>query len=177
MSQDKGRVVRGGEQPEVTLRRLQDTLRDTRRRVGRIDDRKTRDELTNLLEDAEALARSLELPLRQSSSSARDREANRDELANVMDPPAFRRLVDTVRRYSFDSERTTTLKTAARTANFTCDQVREFLRLFEWDAERRRALVALYPRIVDKRNITILADTFDWSAEWRSVCRELGISG
>ncbi|MGC4046708.1 MAG: DUF4476 domain-containing protein [Armatimonas sp.] len=53
----------------------------------------------------------------------------------------------------------------------------KLLRLFEWDSERRRALVALYPRIVDKRNITILADTFKWSAEWRSVCRELGISG
>lgn len=177
MNQDKGRLVRSGENPETTLRRLQDTLRDTRRRVGRIDDRKTRDELTNLLEDAEALTRALELPLRQSSSPARDREASRDELANTMDAPVFRRLVDNIRRANFDSERTATLKTAIRTANFTCDQVRELLRIYEWDAERRRALVALYPRIVDKRNITILADTFDWSAEWRSVCRELGISG
>ncbi|MGC4046709.1 MAG: hypothetical protein QM758_23195 [Armatimonas sp.] len=79
MSQDNGRAPRRNEQPEVTLRRLLDTLRDTRRRVGRLDDRRTRDELTNLLDEAEDMAKALELPLRRASdsTSARDREADR----------------------------------------------------------------------------------------------------
>jgi hypothetical protein len=175
MMQERGRTPRLDDRPEANLRRLLELLSDARRRASRLSDRREREELGNLLSDVETLARSLERSW-ERRGSARERETGRrDSDEQEMDSPAFRQLLDTVRRYGFDTERTTLIKSAARTASFTCAQVRELLRAYEWDSERRRALVALWPKVLDKRNASSLAGTFDWSAEWRSACRELGI--
>ncbi len=172
MKQDTRRTPRPDERPETTLRRLLDSLRDARRRAARLDDRRARTELTDLLDDAEALAQSLEPALRRGGS-ARDRDSRYE--GDTMDGPAFRKLLETVTRYKFDSERTTLLKSAVKTASFTCEQSRQLLKTYEWDSERRRALSLLWTKLVDRRNVSSLADTFDWAAEWRSACRELGI--
>jgi Domain of unknown function (DUF4476) len=174
--QDSGRAPRSADRTTTTLRLLFGDLVELRRLASQVSDRRLRDDLERRLTDAESHAQALEREgNRRPSDAARERESERND-SEAMERQSFDALLRSVERASFDSERLSRVRTAAQTNSLQCSQAKRLLKAFQFDADRRRAAVLLHPRLTDPRNFGQLAETFSWSAEWRSLCRELGVN-
>jgi hypothetical protein len=94
----------------------------------------------------------------------------------AISPTEFQELVTSVRRRSFAEDQLSVLRIAARTSYFTCDQLRTLVRLMSFSDGQEQVAVLIYPRLVDPQRFHTLADAFQFSSTWRSVCTKLGIS-
>lgn len=80
-----------------------------------------------------------------------------------------------VQRERWDSDRLAAVERIGRTACLTTDEARSIVSLFTWDDAKSRALIALYPAVVDKARYPIAFDVLTWSTSRDQVAAALGI--
>lgn len=84
----------------------------------------------------------------------------RPSLAYPTDDQAwFQELYQKVKDKPFKDERLKILREAARQSDFTCDEIVQLMKIFNFDDERLEALVILEPTIIDRENIDRIVDS------------------
>lgn len=84
----------------------------------------------------------------------------RPSLAYPTDDQAwFQELYQKVKDKPFKDERLKILREAARQSDFTCDEIVQLMKIFNFDDERLEALVILKPTIIDRENIDRIVDS------------------
>lgn len=84
----------------------------------------------------------------------------RPSLAYPTDDQAwFQKLYQKVKDKPFKDERLKILREAARQSDFTCDEIVQLMKIFNFDDERLEALVILEPTIIDRENIDRIVDS------------------
>ena len=71
----------------------------------------------------------------------------------------FQELYQKVKDKPFKDERLKILREAARQSDFTCDEIVQLMKIFNFDDERLEALVILEPTIIDRENIDRIVDS------------------
>lgn len=84
----------------------------------------------------------------------------RPSLAYPTDDQAwFQELYQKVKDKPFKDERLKILREAARQSDFTCDEIVQLMKIFNFDDERLEALVILEPTIIDRENTDRIVDS------------------
>lgn len=71
----------------------------------------------------------------------------------------FQELYQKVKDKPFKDERLKILREAARQSDFTCDEIVQLMKIFNFDDERLEALVILEPTIIDRENTDRIVDS------------------
>lgn len=71
----------------------------------------------------------------------------------------FQELYQKVKDKPFKDERLKILREAARQSDFTCDEIVQLMKIFNFDDERLEALVILEPTIIDRENTNRIVDS------------------
>ena len=71
----------------------------------------------------------------------------------------FQELYQKVKDKPFKDERLKILREAARQSDFTCDEIVQLMKIFNFDDERLEALVILEPTIIDRENADRIVDS------------------
>lgn len=71
----------------------------------------------------------------------------------------FQELYQKVKGKPFKDERLKILREAARQSDFTCDEIVQLMKIFNFDDERLEALVILEPTIIDRENTDRIVDS------------------
>lgn len=71
----------------------------------------------------------------------------------------FQELYQKVKDKTFKDERLKILREAARQSDFTCDEIVQLMKIFNFDDERLEALVILEPTIIDRENTDRIVDS------------------
>lgn len=71
----------------------------------------------------------------------------------------FQELYQKVKDKPFKDERLKILREAARQSDFTCDEIVQLMKIFNFDDERLEALVILEPTIIDQENTDRIVDS------------------
>lgn len=71
----------------------------------------------------------------------------------------FQELYQKVKDKPFKDERPKILREAARQSDFTCDEIVQLMKIFNFDDERLEALVILEPTIIDRENTDRIVDS------------------
>lgn len=71
----------------------------------------------------------------------------------------FQELYQKVKDKPFKDERLKILREAARQSDFTCDEIVQLMKIFNFDDERLEALVILEPTIIDRENTYRIVDS------------------
>lgn len=71
----------------------------------------------------------------------------------------FQELYQKVKDKPFKGERLKILREAARQSDFTCDEIVQLMKIFNFDDERLEALVILEPTIIDRENTDRIVDS------------------
>lgn len=71
----------------------------------------------------------------------------------------FQELYQKVKDKPFKDERLKILREAARQSDFTCDEIVQLMKIFNFDDERLEALVILEPTIIDRGNTDRIVDS------------------
>lgn len=84
----------------------------------------------------------------------------RPSLAYPTDDQAwFQELYQKVKDKPFKDERLKILREAARQSDFTCDEIVQLMKIFNFDDERLEALAILEPTIIDRENTNRIVDS------------------
>lgn len=84
----------------------------------------------------------------------------RPSLAYPTDDQAwFQELYQKVKDKPFKDERLKILREAARQSDFTCDEIVQLMKIFNFDDEKLEALVILEPTIIDRENTDRIVDS------------------
>ena len=84
----------------------------------------------------------------------------RPSLAYPTDNQAwFQELYQKVKDKPFKDERLKILREAARQSDFTCDEIVQLMKIFNFDDEKLEALVILEPTIIDRENTDRIVDS------------------
>lgn len=84
----------------------------------------------------------------------------RPSLAYPTDDQAwFQELYQKVKDKPFKDERLKILREAARQSDFTCDEIVQLMKIFNFDDERLEALAILEPTIIDRENTDRIVDS------------------
>ena len=71
----------------------------------------------------------------------------------------FQELYQKVKDKPFKDERLKILREAARQSDFTCDEIVQLMKIFNFDDERLEAFVILEPTIIDRENTDLIVDS------------------
>ena len=94
------------------------------------------------------------------------------ELLEV-DPNDFARLLQSLRRETFDSGKLSFVRTVSRMNSFSSEQARQLLEQFDFDNDRVEAAVLLYPRLTDPENFFRVLEVFSFDSGRESVRKRL----
>lgn len=75
----------------------------------------------------------------------------------------------------FDHDRIAIIERVAPSARLTTSEVTALVRMFDWDTDKKRALVALFPATIDQGRFVLALDALDWDSSRRDVAQQLGI--
>ncbi|MEO8496229.1 MAG: DUF4476 domain-containing protein [Planctomycetota bacterium] len=122
---------------------LKKNLRDARRLLVDVNDRKLRDQLELLLSRASLQVEELEeqlarLPRGQAKAPISDED--------------FAKLVKNLKQQSFDDQKVEFLESFAKGRPLSCAQATEIVKTFSFDEGRARAAILLHPGLVDPVN-------------------------
>jgi hypothetical protein len=87
---------------------------------------------------------------------------------NVMNDATFNAFLQTLKNNSFDSGKQTILRSQLGNNYFTAQQVRTIVEQFTFDSGKLEAAKAAALRVVDRQNLFIVYDAFDYDSSKRS---------
>ena len=82
-----------------------------------------------------------------------------EEIPSLAYQKWFQELYQKVKDKPFKDERLKILREAARQSDFTCDEIVQLMKIFNFDDERLEALVILEPTIIDRENTDRIVDS------------------
>ena len=85
----------------------------------------------------------------------------------------FARLLQALRKESFDSGKADFVVTFAATGRLSSEQARELLKAFDFDQDRVRAAVTLYPRVTDPQKFFVALEAFTFDSGRSAVRQKL----
>lgn len=165
MGQRKGSADRDGRahvRAAATVDGLKKDLREARRLLIDVNDRKLRDQLELLLSRAALKADDLE-ELLAGSSRGRARLAMTDE--------AFAKLLKSLKEQSFDEQKVEFIETFVKDRPLNCGQAAELLKTLSFDEGRVKAAIILYPGLVDSENFFEVLKVFPFESSREEVMK------
>ncbi len=92
-----------------------------------------------------------------------------------MSPQAFSTLLMSMNRESFDDNKVRIAALAISMNGVTCAQLRELVMMLTFDSSKLKLAKLGYPSVVDKNNIFMLNDAFDFSSSADEFYRSIGL--
>jgi len=86
-----------------------------------------------------------------------------------MDEGAFNGLLNSIKKGSFESDRTSIISSAAAYNHFSCNQLVRIIQVLSFAGERENACRLIIPRIVDKHNSHVVLSGLTFSSEKEKV--------
>jgi hypothetical protein len=80
-----------------------------------------------------------------------------------------------IRNASFSRDKIAIIQTSANSRSFTCSQVFELLKELPFSEDKHEACLALYPKITDAANFSVVLEAFDFSSDKDRVKKALGL--
>ena len=142
-------------------------LREARKMTNAIAEKATRDRLELVLARAELRAIDL-----------------REELGKVPDPPAgprplteeeFAHLLKGVSAQPFDKDKLIQIQNFGTARPLTCAQAAGLLKSFNFDEDRGKAAILLYPRLTDRLRFQEVLDVFVFDLNRKKVREAVGL--
>lgn len=84
-------------------------------------------------------------------------------------------LRSSIRNASFSRDKIAIIQSSANTRSFSCSQVFELLKELPFSEDKHEACIALYPKITDTGNFSVVLEAFDFSSDKDRVKKALGL--
>ena len=150
-----------GHRPADPVREVRAELAEIERLTLQVRDWRLRSQMTTHLANAQYLLGEVDRPERAERCPA---DSLRYEDAHTL-----------VQRERWDSDRLAVVERIGRRSCLTTEQVRSIVSLFDFDSSKERALIALYPSVIDKARFELALDVLTWSSSRQTVASALGI--
>jgi hypothetical protein len=150
---------------EAAAREIAADLREARELTRRVGDRATRERLELLLTRIELRA----LDLQKAAV------ATGPVKPQPTTPENFEKVLKAMQGESFDAGKTRLAGELAKTHHFSCEQLKQLLKLFSFDDGRVTAAVALHPRLTDPENFFTVLEVITFESSRQSVRDKLKI--
>jgi hypothetical protein len=141
---------------------LQKNLKDARRLLADIDDKKLRERLELLLSRASLQADDLE----ELMGSVPRRRA-----ARPISAEEHEKLLKNIKEQAFDEQRVEFIVTFVKDRPITCEQATQILKLVVFDEGRTKAAIALHPSVIDPENFFEVLKVFPFESSRESVMK------
>lgn len=89
----------------------------------------------------------------------------------LMSPQGFSEFLQTVKSASFDDTRNNLIKATLATTDFTSEQARELIKVYDFDSSKIKFAKLIYPGIVDKPDFFIVINTFSFESSKREIAK------
>lgn len=96
-------------------------------------------------------------------------EGNPHRRLRAMSSAEFNRFFSDFKNEPFESGRTKMLDEVVPPSGFTCAQGRKLVELCTFDTEKKNMIKKLYPKIGDKKNLSVLTDIFTFEMDKREM--------
>lgn len=160
IAQPSGRTIQNDRRAAATAAELQRDLRDARKLLVEVDNRRVREQLELLLSRAALKAEDLgELLARSTRGRAKLPISDAD----------FAKLVENIKDQAFDDDKIAFIKTFVKDRPLSCEQATTLLKTISFDAGRSEAAVLLYPGLVDQENFFEVLKVFPFAATRKKV--------
>lgn len=156
----KSRADREQVRASDTVAGLQKNLKEARRLLVEIDDKRTRERLELLLSRAALQAEDLEELLGDSTDP---------RVKRPMSEADFARLLKGLKERSFDEDKLEFIETFVKGRPLTCKQATEVIKLVSFDEGRAKAAIALHPSIVDAEHFFEVLKVFPFDSTRKEV--------
>jgi hypothetical protein len=144
----------------ATVASLQKNLKDARRLLVEIDDKRLRERLELLLSRASLQAEDLEESLEG---------VPRQRPARPIDEAELEKLLKNVKEQAFDEQKVDFIVTFVKQRPISCEQATQILKLIAFDEGRSKAAIALYPSVVDVQNFYEVLKIFPFDSSRKAV--------
>ena len=94
---------------------------------------------------------------------------------NVLSQEDMDKWIDKIEKEFQEREKLKKLNTLAQSKFFTASQAKEFVKLFSFNDDQKKACLVLYPRLVDKENYDEMLDALSFSLSKDDVEKQLGL--
>jgi len=151
-----GAQVRAAE----TVAALQKNLKEARRVLLEVDDKRTREQLELFLARAALHAAYLEEYLEETLERRPDRPISAVN---------FAKLLKNLKQQSFDNDKVEFIKNFVKGRPISCKQAREILEVLSFDEGRVKAAITMHPSIVDPKNFYDVLEILPFDSSRRAV--------